>query len=32
MFVRLVEDLAAIASMSLFLIMLGMWTLFLTGA
>jgi hypothetical protein len=32
MLVRLAEDLAAIASMSLFLIMLGMWTLFLTGA
>ena len=31
MFTRFAEDLAAIASMSLFLIMIAMWTSFLTG-
>jgi hypothetical protein len=32
MFARFAEDIAAIASMSLFLVMLAMWTGFFTGA
>lgn len=31
MFARFAEDLAAITSMSLFLVMLAVWTGFLTG-
>lgn len=31
MFARFTEDFAAIASMSLFLVMLAMWTSFLSG-
>jgi len=31
MFVRFAEDLAAIASMGLFLVMLAMWSGFLSG-
>ena len=31
MFARFAEDFAAIASMSLFLVMLAMWMSFLTG-